>query len=110
MSKHIKNAKVFLCSVDHYTNKTRRHKTAGTYLVGAKTAKEAAVVLQKEIGFGHIVVWGERTEGYPLYKKLLHGQVIRYNGSTGSNKHLFSSAKHDTERRDNKEKNSVSQK
>lgn len=104
MSKHIKKAKVFLCSVDHYTNKNKKHKTAGTYLVGAKTAKEAFSILQKAIGFGHIIVWGERTESYTLYKKLLHGQVIKYVGSAGSNEYLFGDVKHDTASRNNDEK------
>lgn len=79
MSKHIKKAKVFFCSVDHYKNIEKKHKTAGYYFVGAKNEKEAFTILQKAIGFGSIIVYRERTD---IFNNLSHGEIIKYNFKT----------------------------
>lgn len=83
----MKEVKTFICEVDLYRNgmvfrgfsdRLYDRNTKGSYIVGAKTAKEARTILQKKIGFGSINVPKyqdsfDRT-GMPQLKR---GQIMR---------------------------------
>lgn len=48
----------YVLTVDIYRRPSRRRNTYGRYRVGAKTAKEAVVLLRNKIGFGSIRIIG----------------------------------------------------
>lgn len=75
----------YRCEVDLYRNgtvfrdKTNRlydRNTAGVYLVGAKSPKEAKKILQKAIGFGSITITKHQwlPDNAPSLK---HGQIVK---------------------------------
>ena len=55
--KHMKTVNTYVCLVDNYRRPSRQRNTAGRYLVGAKTEKEAKKLLQRAIGFGSVQVY-----------------------------------------------------
>lgn len=54
-----KAVKTYVLLVDWYRRPERQRNTAGSYLVGAKTPKEAAKLLKQKIKFGSVQVVGE---------------------------------------------------
>lgn len=77
--------KTYLCEVDLYRNgmvfrdKSNRlydRNTEGSYLVGARSKKEAKKLLQKAIGFGSVTVPNAqyRPDGAPALK---HNEIVK---------------------------------
>ena len=87
----MKEVKAYLCQVDCYRNgtlfrdKSNRlydRQTRGSYIVGAKTAKEARQLLQEKIGFGSIHVCDRESTMEYIATKVPHieyKQIIRFH-------------------------------
>lgn len=95
----MKEIKAWFCQVDCYRNgtvfrdKSNRlydRQTKGSYIVGAKTAKEAREILQKAIGFGSICV-SKRPSTMEIcaekYPSIEYKQIIRYSPKNEPVKH-----------------------
>lgn len=72
MSKHVKDNRNFMVSVDGYRRPSRKRNTAGAYRVGAKNEKEAESLVRAAIGFGSVKVTRECED-----RILPHGVVKR---------------------------------
>lgn len=70
--------KTFICLVDGFRRSSRKRNTAGRYLVGAKTAKEAEKLLRAKIKFGSIKVYyvATKPENPMEYKQICFDPAV----------------------------------